>query len=534
MHVCLFPTEILLDIFTTILKNPRSCATIAALARTCRTFKEPALDVLWHHVNGFKPLLSCLPEGVLKRTREGKLSLERPLIAKEWTVLSQYAHRIHSLTISSSELDQINDRVVQALIHMPSSALLPKLQSLQWLDDRESFFPLLCTLLLPTIRELTLRCGRLGPWAPSFATSALLGSLAARCPFVRLFNCGYKGDLEDSDAVCEAACNWRELAHLTTGVLDTQALAHLASLPSLKFLDFRSFNFVDDARLHAIPTFNGIEEVSISAPSHSLLIRCLKNVSFLCCRSAELRIDGSNSEVPLLPYDPMIPDLIVSISECFSSTLEQLNVNTDFDSSTLHEDALTAARFAFGFHAIAPLLPFSRLTQLSLNWLCTSYVDDDALKNMVQSWPRLEVFYFGTATRWLVPPSLTFIGLAHLIQHCRHLYRIAIPFRAFGIDTNSKPFSATIPNKNVTSLFVGLSPIDDAEAVACQLHALMPNLTDVGHWSWQDLGQPRQSVVAYDNGWNRVDDYLQVLTKSAKMREELKGSQKSPLPARRL
>jgi hypothetical protein len=75
-HVCLLPAEILCDIFTIIHKDdskPNSRATVAALARTCRTFQEPALDVLWRDVKGFKPLLSCLPEGVVTKTTEGQL-----------------------------------------------------------------------------------------------------------------------------------------------------------------------------------------------------------------------------------------------------------------------------------------------------------------------------------------------------------------------------------------------------------------------------------------------------------------------------
>jgi hypothetical protein len=76
------PTEILLHIFTIIheIKNPRAWdsaninrATIAALARTCRTFKDPALDVLWKDINGFKPLLLCLPEGLIRREGKGRL-----------------------------------------------------------------------------------------------------------------------------------------------------------------------------------------------------------------------------------------------------------------------------------------------------------------------------------------------------------------------------------------------------------------------------------------------------------------------------
>jgi hypothetical protein len=74
-HVCLLPPEILLNIFTTIREdNPGEASrTVASLASTCRTFKEPALDVLWENISGVKPLLSCLPESVVQKGVRGKL-----------------------------------------------------------------------------------------------------------------------------------------------------------------------------------------------------------------------------------------------------------------------------------------------------------------------------------------------------------------------------------------------------------------------------------------------------------------------------
>jgi len=70
MHICLLPVEILLDIFASIdsgrrgWDTTRNMSTVAVLARTCRKFKEPALDTLWKDVTGFKPLILCLPGGV--------------------------------------------------------------------------------------------------------------------------------------------------------------------------------------------------------------------------------------------------------------------------------------------------------------------------------------------------------------------------------------------------------------------------------------------------------------------------------------
>ena len=60
MHRALFIREILFHICSAL---DRDCkADLAALARTCQTFKEPALDVLWEHLSGLSPLARCLPE----------------------------------------------------------------------------------------------------------------------------------------------------------------------------------------------------------------------------------------------------------------------------------------------------------------------------------------------------------------------------------------------------------------------------------------------------------------------------------------
>jgi len=70
--ICLLPIEILTDIFAAIYeegirKSP--LPTFAALARTCRRFKEPALNALWKDMDDFMPLILCLPEDVRKRSR---------------------------------------------------------------------------------------------------------------------------------------------------------------------------------------------------------------------------------------------------------------------------------------------------------------------------------------------------------------------------------------------------------------------------------------------------------------------------------
>ncbi|KAG1791798.1 uncharacterized protein BJ212DRAFT_1293645 [Suillus subaureus] len=40
--------------------------TLLALALTCKSFTEPALDLLWRHLDRLEPLIRCLPQSLWK------------------------------------------------------------------------------------------------------------------------------------------------------------------------------------------------------------------------------------------------------------------------------------------------------------------------------------------------------------------------------------------------------------------------------------------------------------------------------------
>lgn len=70
MYHALHIQEIVLNIFghcysNTLHSDPDSrlsTATLAALARTCHAFKEPALDVVWSELIDLTALPRCIPE----------------------------------------------------------------------------------------------------------------------------------------------------------------------------------------------------------------------------------------------------------------------------------------------------------------------------------------------------------------------------------------------------------------------------------------------------------------------------------------
>ncbi|KAG1734673.1 uncharacterized protein EDB91DRAFT_1348494 [Suillus paluster] len=511
MHVCLLPTEILLAIIEKY--GPFSPATLAALARTSTTFKEPALDMLWKDIRGFKPLISCLPEGAINRNERGMLTIKRPLLTGEWRLIGRYAQRIQSLMVFDTDLEIIDDRLVQALISAPPP-LLPNLRSLVWGDVNECLIPLLRTLLGSTIKSMKLDF-RTSP--PSFAKSALVASLGARCPSIWKLICYFGGaDSEDSsDAIFEVLCGFQELLHLEIDVPNTRALLHLAaSLSPLKYLhlNLREYN-MDEMQPNSTPAFSShFDHMHISIPAPSFFHHILRNVRFLSCRSVIVCVDFSGLYIPYNPLD--IPDLIFSFSECFSPALEKIRFDFDYEFCTIVEEHILAdTSFAFDFDVVAPLLSFSHLTDLDLNWICTSAIDDASLKTMAQSFPQLENFLFGSSARWVIPPSLTFIGLVHLIHHCRRLRSIAMTFCACPVDINSEPFSQTIPNNKITRLFVGVSPIVDPNAVACQLQLLLPKLTLVGFLDWLDVHFPAEFPAPppferFEDEWIKVNKFL--------------------------
>jgi hypothetical protein len=460
------------------------------------------------------------------------MAVERPLFTEEWMTFTRYARRIHSFTVPLFEFG-MNDLVVRALVSISSSALLPNLRRLKWLDVRGFLFPLLHALLVPTITSITLGSDPWEVWYPSSAKFALLATLGARCPSIRELECAYDGvyHQKSSDTLSEAVCSHRKLVHLKTGVLNAQALAHLASLPSLRSLHFKPlYSAVEDSNTppNSIPTFIfKLDELSITALSHSHLTQCFRNTRFLSCRSVVLSIDFDYAHKP---YDPLdIPDLVVSFSECFSPILEQFRFEIPVGWEDNYENILDNRRFAFGLNVISPLLPFSRLTKLDLSWFCTSNVDDGGLKHMAQSWPQLEEFSFGTLERWLVPPSITFTGLVYLIQRCRRLHLIRMHFCACPIDTNSEPFSITSPNQMITYLSVGLSPIVDPMAVAGQLHTLLPNLTDVIRHDWDKVvGDP---MLPFKAEWNSMDVHLRAFINGVDSRQEICGLSEEASPS---
>jgi len=84
-------SELRWKIFQMVDLGPSRNKTLLALALTCESFTEPALDLLWRELDGLDPLIRCLPPTLWKlERREARGVLE--LVSQTLAHIREYAN----------------------------------------------------------------------------------------------------------------------------------------------------------------------------------------------------------------------------------------------------------------------------------------------------------------------------------------------------------------------------------------------------------------------------------------------------------
>ncbi|GJE97634.1 hypothetical protein PsYK624_138550 [Phanerochaete sordida] len=123
------------EVLTMILRSYGDCCqqrTMSAiLAATCRTFSEPASDVLWEALPRLEPLLRCIPDE----------EFARPAPSQGWRRFLKHAARVKSLVIDGVDADEVNERL-PTLLTLRSRSEVGILPNLRKLAVRHSFLGL--------------------------------------------------------------------------------------------------------------------------------------------------------------------------------------------------------------------------------------------------------------------------------------------------------------------------------------------------------------------------------------------------------
>ncbi|GJE99663.1 hypothetical protein PsYK624_159340 [Phanerochaete sordida] len=145
-----------------ILVSPGGKRSLARLARTCKAFKEPALDVLWRDLDSFVPLVTLFPNTLLKRARRPGLGFVRQPEGADWDKALAYGDRVKSIQYVEA-FNTFSQAIFTTFETCPREYLLPNLTTLTWKAETASGLNYVRPYLAPGLRCFTLEMGVRAP-----------------------------------------------------------------------------------------------------------------------------------------------------------------------------------------------------------------------------------------------------------------------------------------------------------------------------------------------------------------------------------
>ncbi|KDQ53428.1 hypothetical protein JAAARDRAFT_197574 [Jaapia argillacea MUCL 33604] len=375
--------------------------SLANFAQTCRSFLEPALDVLWFKMFTMEPLLDLIPalEVSDQETEYGQTTfcydILYPLEAEDWCRFDYYVHRIHILEfIHRGEIDcDIYARLSQ---YTTSPNLLPSLRSITWSHDcRHKSFASVSSEVSPFLTSglQTLHIGNyfddadhafVEPAIQSEENQALLiffHMLPRRCPALESLT--LSGDLQNvSFSFLAKFQNLKvvSLRGLSTQIKDlSTTLEAMSVLPRLEKI--RDFEIPGGPGVvSCTPGFPSLSHISTryGNPTNLLaILRCISSPSLQSFTSLELA-KGSNGDFL------SCASLLVSK---FSKTLQHVTIH-----STHHYPVETVGLPIFETlsRGLPKLRTFGLTITVDLYHSGWPTMTDDQVERMTLAWPNME------------------------------------------------------------------------------------------------------------------------------------------------
>ncbi|KAG8900358.1 hypothetical protein FRC01_010166, partial [Tulasnella sp. 417] len=329
-------TEVLLKIFSFL--DKRSCSRVA---RSCKRFKEPALDQLWREITTLAAPLALLDE--LINTYSGMM-FRHGLGQVDWFKYWSYANRVRKVHITDkaralAEDGHVNPETLAHALAATTSqtghgTLLPKARALEFDFHEYSGPSLVLPLIGPAVRHITIQIPQ---------SSELMAQVISRV-ISTLTSMSNTLKLEQFDiTICYDINRDTE----TRRTLSSNIAKFIASQPTLQCL-----------RICPVDSFSPLKQAIQVLPRLRVLeITCTTN-----------------------PHKPPPKDIIASLASCVN--LEQLRINGP------------SPRGQHDFSLIQPLLSCNRLATLDLSWLGAVRLNAEDVEEMGKAWVKLESLHF--------------------------------------------------------------------------------------------------------------------------------------------
>ncbi|KAJ7607638.1 hypothetical protein DFH06DRAFT_1066622 [Mycena polygramma] len=440
---------------------------LTVLARTSKTFQEPALDLLWRRSGLVELLTGCMPSDLWAMDivqnptyvwrKEHKLRLCRPIQPSDWDRVRLYAPRIRTLTSGSFSVSLSG--IFQALSVSLPEMLFVNLQDLSWHHTGDDFY-YIRLFLHPTLTRISFSLS-------SDSAASFLSLLAQKCPELTKLDIESRETSYTSRAVSDFVGGLQRVKELSVNSLDEDILERLSRLPTLESLNLRTLPLWASTPCPEAPTFPVLDELWLTYPDIEPTVQFLG-----LCRAVPLK----SFTVCLTEFVTASEthDLLAAISVGVTpSTLNFLHIDNECD----HSDETDVSLYLMRPHSIQLLFHFINLTVLSIASPLGFNLGDDDITALARAWPRLVTLELGVRFFIHDDPRTTLLCLHPLAQHCRHLVRLAIALDATNVPTPEIDLWTRLPGDSLLYLDVAHSPISSPISVARFLSGVFPKLT---------------------------------------------------------
>lgn len=494
MHRCLRLEEILQEIF----KNADH-RSLTVLARTCRSFYEPTLNLIYSDLSELKPLIERLPHD-LWSTNSGELVIRGPLRPQDWEVFASYSRRVRTLRLRWFASDA---KLYRALLSPPNpSFLLPNLRTFTWhclstrsagLDDMFAFMRLLFSHNLAEAQLIVSEY--------ALAAFSDFGCTSLRKLVIQSHNAVSANVTED------VICKLSALKSLTCGdsEVSVATLHHLAQFPSLSRLTISLGDDIPYALTLPKFPFSKLRYLTINTKSINPCLSMLKATNWNI-RCFHHRMDAGYDPAGRKVFLELLPQQLSHESlKCIS--LRTVAPHQD-------DDPITNP------FSLKPLFSFKNLFNLELSGTVLPWLDNDELQKLAIAWPQLRVLILLQKAGLYRVPQVDLTGLVLLLEHCPELYQLTLSVNAI-FDTKAPPAPPIrcIGNKLITSINFSNSPITKIAEVAAFLSAIVPNLRETLSWT-EEVIYPSEKVHKYRKRWDDVAELVRVFAEVRKQERE--------------
>ncbi|KAJ7787076.1 hypothetical protein B0H14DRAFT_2955308, partial [Mycena olivaceomarginata] len=474
----------------------RNLEDLAALARTCRDFENPALDILWREQNTLANTLKCLPSNLWEETlvpNDGSYCLRLTSAAQgaEWDRPLAHARRVRRLILDEwSSPYAFPDRDLLEIISssLPQEYLFPNLRSirLEPHDDAElSFIPLFAG---PQLTDITL--------SVDMSTSGILLLPTLDLRYQPADNTLYRN-------LPTLLLNLDRVEILALDKLDLAALEYLGQLPSLRSLTLHTPDLLDLGRPFLSPnpqtphsSFQALRTIQLSRTTFDFAIECINLFTGIGCHLEEFVV-GSEVLATQITAENLYAAIAGGLSHTHLQTLNISNLN-DGVSETPTPLASASGIYVISGHILTPLYPFTNLAVLILVSPVGFDIGDAAAWDMAPAWPNLVRLVLESATEVHYPSTMTLHGLRAFAEHCKALKFLAITVNGFTVPPLDNSPQMRIPQRQLCSFDVA---------------NLFPDLSEIrthdeGFWEDRDSDDEDEETTAarlYHSRWKEVE-----------------------------